>query len=115
MPTNVPPDYDKLWKACIEYENRIAELEAELEQKDKVYALMRELISDLRRDLDIPPNETGLRSKLRDVLAERDALIETLAGHDREMLLKKAKWLKGTDGEGWAIGELVECLLEGGE
>ena len=33
-------------------------------------------------------------------------------GHDANMLLKKAKYLKGTDGEGHAIGLLVERLVK---
>ena len=44
--------------------------------------------------------------------AERDALMRCLEGHDTGTLLAKAAQLKGTDGEGWAIGELVEKLLE---
>ena len=36
--------------------------------------------------------------------------LRALDGHDRDMMLAKAKQLKGTDGEGWAIGEMVERL-----
>lgn len=45
--------------------------------------------------------------------AENTGLREALDGHDRQALLTKAKRLKGTDGEGWAIGELVERILGG--
>lgn len=37
--------------------------------------------------------------------------LKALDGHDRDMLLAKAKQLKGTDGEGWAVGHLVEALV----
>jgi hypothetical protein len=39
-------------------------------------------------------------------------LIKEFEGHDANMLLKKAKYLKGTDGEGHAIGLLVERLVK---
>lgn len=45
-----------------------------------------------------------------------DTLLEALEYQDIEMLREKARALKQTDGEGWAIGEMIErtCdLLEG--
>lgn len=38
--------------------------------------------------------------------------VEILEYQDVEMLRQKAKQLKQTDGEGWAIGEMVERVLE---
>lgn len=45
-----------------------------------------------------------------------DILLEALKYQDVEMLRQKVKELKQTDGEGWAIGELVEraCNLKEG-
>ncbi len=37
-----------------------------------------------------------------------DTLLEALKYQDTKALRQKAKELKQTDGEGWAIGELVE-------
>ena len=36
---------------------------------------------------------------------------EALEGHDIDMLKSKAVQLKGTDGEGWSIGEMLERVL----
>ena len=38
--------------------------------------------------------------------------LRALDGHDRDMMLAKAKQLKQSDGEGWAIGHLVEALVQ---
>lgn len=38
-------------------------------------------------------------------------LRELIDGHDIKMLLKKCKQLKQSDGEGWAIGNFVENIL----
>lgn len=35
-------------------------------------------------------------------------IIEAIEGNDTDMLLRKALYLKGTDGEGWAVGEMLE-------
>ena len=69
----------------------------------------------------------GLRETLAGTRAEwsriiHAALVETLGlppakrfqrfiGLDAEMLRKKAAWLKTTDAEGWAIGSLVESIV----
>jgi len=37
--------------------------------------------------------------------------LKALEGHDRKLLLAHANRLKGSDGEGWAIGEMVERAL----
>jgi len=54
---------------------------------------------------------------LQDEVAQLEAVLDALGGHDADMLLAKAKQLKQTDGEGWAIGELVEraVVALGGE
>lgn len=54
----------------------------------------------------------GIEEKMK-LEAQVASLREALEGHDRQMLFAKAKRLKGTDGEGWAIGELVERILDG--
>jgi hypothetical protein len=46
---------------------------------------------------------------------ERDAamkILSPLTHHDISRLLAKAEQLKGTDGEGWAVGELIERLCD---
>lgn len=49
------------------------------------------------------------------------AVIEPLMMRDKEMLLAKVKMLKQSDGESWAIGEVIERsiealkIIEGGE
>ena len=37
---------------------------------------------------------------------------EPLKTQDKEMIKKKIETLKQSDGEGWAIGEVIERLLE---
>lgn len=39
------------------------------------------------------------------------AIIEPIVQHDRPLLRKKAAQLKQSDGEGWAIGEMLERAL----
>jgi hypothetical protein len=39
-------------------------------------------------------------------------LSDCFEGHDFAMLRRRAKQLKGTDGEGWAIGELAERMID---
>lgn len=39
-------------------------------------------------------------------------LIEALEGHDTQFLQLKATQLKQSDGEGWAIGEMVERAIK---
>ena len=39
-------------------------------------------------------------------------VIKALDGHDDDMLLQEAKWLKQRGGEGWAIGEMVERAVK---
>lgn len=38
-------------------------------------------------------------------------IVEALEGHDVDFLQSKADYLKGTDGEGWAIGRMVEDII----
>jgi hypothetical protein len=40
-----------------------------------------------------------------------DYILEALKYQDKNLLLEKANYLKQTDGEGWAIGELVERVV----
>ena len=40
-----------------------------------------------------------------------DYIREALEGHDIAMLKRKAVQLKGTDGEGWSVGEMLERVL----
>jgi hypothetical protein len=37
--------------------------------------------------------------------------LKPLDGHDYEYLLKVAERLKGSDGEGWAVGEMLERVI----
>ena len=39
-------------------------------------------------------------------------ILEAIADHDMDMLLAKAIYLKGTDGEGWAVGEMLERAVK---
>jgi hypothetical protein len=41
------------------------------------------------------------------------AIVEVIRNHDRPTLRQKAEQLKQTDGEGWAIGEMLEraCIF----
>ena len=42
---------------------------------------------------------------------KKKQLKKAFEGHDIDMILKKCKQLKGTDGEGWAIGNfIIKCL-----
>lgn len=49
--------------------------------------------------------------KVKEMMINVDYIIDSIGGHDRDMLIKKAKYLKGTDGEGWAVGEMIERVL----
>jgi hypothetical protein len=40
------------------------------------------------------------------------SVFEALEGHDVEFLQRKATQLKQSDGEGWAIGEMVERAIQ---
>jgi len=40
------------------------------------------------------------------------AVFEAIEGHDIEGLKKKVTYLKQTDGEGWAVGEMLRRALE---
>ena len=51
-------------------------------------------------------------SRFTDFPGEAIRAVEALEGHDRRLLLAHAKRLKQTDGEGWAIGEMVERVIE---
>ena len=53
--------------------------------------------------------------KLAQLEAENDRLREPLVGHDTNLLLAHARRLKQSDGEGWAIGEMVERALKAGD
>jgi len=41
-----------------------------------------------------------------------NSLLGAIANHDKEVLLIKANHLKQSDGEGWAIGEMVVRALK---
>jgi len=41
----------------------------------------------------------------------KDLINKSFEHSDRDLLLKKAKYLKGTDAEGWAIGNFIEKIL----
>ena len=49
--------------------------------------------------------------KVKEMVANIDYVIDAISSHDKNMLLKKAGYLKGTDGEGWAVGEMIERVL----
>ena len=44
-------------------------------------------------------------------LEKLERVAEAIQGHDITLLHNKAKQLKGTDGEGWAVGEMLERAL----
>jgi hypothetical protein len=45
-------------------------------------------------------------------VAELEAVLSALDGHDRKMLWTVARRLKGEDGEGWAVGEMVKRYIK---
>ena len=54
-------------------------------------------------------------NRARKLEAENEMLREPLVGHDTNLLLAHARRLKQSDGEGWAIGEMVERALKAGD
>lgn len=50
--------------------------------------------------------------KIKEMMVSVDYIIDAISSHDRNMLLKKAQYLKGTDGEGWEVGEMIERVLD---
>jgi hypothetical protein len=65
----------------------------------------------LARSCDLCEYEAEISRLKSDLEAARDVLA-AIDGHDASFLLRKAEYLKGTDGEGWAIGELVERAVK---
>lgn len=43
-----------------------------------------------------------------EMLRALGAILDPIRQHDRPMLRQKARQLKQSDGEGWAVGELLE-------
>ena len=47
------------------------------------------------------------------MLSGLQAMLDPVRGHDRKLLWEKVGHLKQSDGEGWAVGEMLEraCIL----
>ena len=61
---------------------------------------------------DLGDNFEWLMEKL-EWLEKLERVIGAIEGHDITLLRKKVNQLKGTDGEGWAVGEMLERALDG--
>lgn len=61
-----------------------------------------------------PDSRYSILREALDVAIEKmeDGVVEALQGHDTEFLQRKATQLKQSDGEGWAIGEMVERVIK---
>lgn len=69
----------------------------------------------IERDSGVYPPDvsTGdLIIEMRNALPKLLAVFEVIEGHDIDNLLKKIDYLKQTDGEGWAVGEMLRRALE---
>ena len=54
---------------------------------------------------------TTAGKELLDRVEKLERVIGAIEGHDITLLRKKVNQLKGTDGEGWAVGEMLERAL----
>lgn len=70
---------------------------------------LKDIIERYELDTTLWPSDVD---RLMPIVTKMLAVFEAIEGHDIENLQNKVRSLKQTDGEGWAVGEMLRRALE---
>lgn len=89
-----------------------------IDRMRQVIADLKDKVETLRGERDtLAADKEYLESINKDLGDENEKLIEICEAvwdccYDADSFRRKAEYLKGTDGEGWSVGEMLERLIK---